>query len=413
MRKWLVYLACMMLICTCIPAMAESFDPETLVGRAYSYDEVVEAFGFTVHWTMEFDSSDTLTLTSPNDMLGDSVYNCSWKIEDGNIVTKILENVQGMEPMAPWFDANDEWRAVWSLNDDGTVIPIMPAAAPEASADTDAPVNALTNIAYASQSPSQVLDIHLPEGDGPFPVIMVIHGGGFAFGDQSMPIIQPILSAATARGYAAVSVDYRKSREAIFPAAVADVKAAVRWVRANAETYGFDAEHIAVWGESAGAYLSLMTALTPEVAVLDGDVTDAADYSSAVTALVSFYAPVDFAAMEADAVALGNTFGGDFERRFVGVDSLADDAVAATCWTTYIDQLPQDFILEAWVQVGDAHDTNVPCTQSVAFAAHLADVIGEDHVTFRQIAGAGHEDAVFYTDENLAAILTMLDTVMK
>ncbi|MDE6202371.1 MAG: alpha/beta hydrolase, partial [Lachnospiraceae bacterium] len=150
------------------------------------------------------------------------------------------------------------------------------------------------NVAYADISESQTCDIYKPEGEGPFPVIVLVHGGGFLFGDQRMELILPVIETGVERGYAVVSVDYRKSAEAVFPAALADVKAAVRFVRANAETYGFDPEHIAVWGESAGAYLSLMTALTPEVEELNGDVAENTDYSSSVAALVDFYGPVEF-----------------------------------------------------------------------------------------------------------------------
>lgn len=109
---------------------------------------------------------------------------------------------------------------------------------------------------YASGSKAQVCDIYVPDGEGPFPVIILVHGGGFLFGDSGMPVIQPVIEAAKQRGYALASVDYRKSSEAVFPAALADVKAAVRFVRTAAGRYGFDAERVVLWGESAGAYLA-------------------------------------------------------------------------------------------------------------------------------------------------------------
>lgn len=109
-----------------------------------------------------------------------------------------------------------------------------------------------------------------------------------------MSIIQPVIAKALEKGYAVVSVDYRKATEAVFPAALADVKAAVRFVKAHAMDYGWNPEKITVWGESAGAYLSLMTALTPDIPELNGDVTDYDGIPSNVQALVSFYAPVEF-----------------------------------------------------------------------------------------------------------------------
>jgi acetyl esterase/lipase len=237
------------------------------------------------------------------------------------------------------------------------------------------------------------------------------------FGAQDMEIIRPVISACVANGYAVVSADYRKSSEASFPAAVADAKAVVRFVKENASEYGFDAEHIAVWGESAGAYLALMTALTPSVASLDGDVTDNGDQDSTVNALVTFYAPVEFATMKEEYESWGDTTdgGGNFESQFLGVDDIysAADACAASYWENYKDELPADFTLAAWVEVGDENDTNVPYTQSVNFAERLSGVIGESNVNFVQLEGAAHEDDAFYTDENLSKVIAFLDGVLK
>lgn len=285
------------------------------------------------------------------------------------------------------------------------------------SGETGLPVG-LTNVAYASASAAQVCNIYTPEGAEKAPVIVLVHGGGFAFGDQAMAIIQPVIKAAVANGYAVVSVDYRKSSEAAFPGALADVKAAVRFVRANAEEYGFDAGHITIWGESAGAYLSLMTALTPDVAELNGDVTDNTGISSAVTALVSFYAPVEFWTMDEEYASLGNTnsaFATDssFESKFLGQNIGADqEKTYTTYWETYAGQLPESFTLSAWIQVGNA-DARVPYTQSEHFAARLAERIGADHVHFGILDGADHEDDAFYTDENLSAVFAWLDGLMK
>lgn len=275
-----------------------------------------------------------------------------------------------------------------------------------------------TGVYYASNSKSQVCDIHVPEGEGPFPVIVLVHGGGFAFGDAGMPIIRPVIDAALARGYAVVSVDYRKSSEAVFPAALADVKAAVRFVRRTAGRYGFDAERIAIWGESAGAYLALMTALTPEVGALSGDVSVNAELSSAVRALVSFYAPVEFYTMDEEYAALGvsgSTFSGpdSFESRFLGTPVGENrELTYTTCWETYVGELPEGFALNAWIQAGDA-DTKVPCTQSVHFAQRLEEVIGAQNVRFGLLPGADHEDAAFYTEENLSAVLDFLDDALS
>ncbi|MGM9604884.1 MAG: alpha/beta fold hydrolase [Faecousia sp.] len=283
-------------------------------------------------------------------------------------------------------------------------------AASSGGQETDAPSDGLTNVSYASDSSAQVCDIYLPEAVEHAPVIVLVHGGGFMFGDQGMDILRPVIAKALEKGYAVVSVDYRKSSEAVFPAALADVKAAVRFVKAHALEYGWDAEKIAVWGESAGAYLSLMTALTPDVEELNGDVADNGDISSKVTALVSFYAPVEFYTMYEEA-GKPESASSSFESKFLGQDILADQELTQTTyWETYAGQIPED--LKAWIQAGDS-DQRVPCTQSINFAQRLTGYLEEGNVEHSILAGADHEDPLFYTDENLDAVFAWLDGFMR
>lgn len=307
------------------------------------------------------------------------------------------------------------WDWIVNGNASVTVDDVAGTFAPVSGGDTSgetAPPETDGNkgVCYASNSAAQVCDIYVPEHADNCPVIVLVHGGGFMFGDQGMDIIQPVIAKALEKGYAVVSVDYRKSSEAVFPAALADVKAAVRFVKAHAMEYGFDPEHIAVWGESAGAYLSLMTALTPDIPELNGDVTDYGEIPSNVQALVSFYAPVEFFTMYEEA-GKPDSAAGSFESKFLGQDILADkEATYKTYWETYADKIPSG--IQAWIQAGDA-DARVPCTQSVNFAERLTRYIGEENVEHSLIPGADHEDALFYTDENLNAVFAWLDGIMK
>ena len=115
-----------------------------------------------------------------------------------------------------------------------------------------------SDVAYAAKSPAQKLDIYLPSGGTkPYPVIVTVHGGAFSMGDKADGQQTPML-AALDRGYVVVSVNYRLSAEATYPAAVQDVKAAIRFLRANAAEYGLDPGRIAAWGDSAGGYLAAM-----------------------------------------------------------------------------------------------------------------------------------------------------------
>lgn len=273
-----------------------------------------------------------------------------------------------------------------------------------------------SDVPYASQSSSQVLNVYTPESvtNDVCPVIILVHGGGFAMETQNEGLIQPVIVKALEKGYAVVSVDYRKSSEAVFPAALSDVKAAVRWVRVNAEKYRFNSDAITILGESAGAYLAVMTALTPDVSELDGDVTENAGYSSAVDNVVSFYAPVEFYTMDQEFTALGlskcanHNKANSFESRFLGQELDEDrDKTYTTYWEVYKDQLPSDFTLKAWIQAG-SNDKNVPYTQSENLADRLESIIGVEKIHFNLIEGAGHMDAAFYTDGNLDSVFAFL-----
>ena len=330
--------------------------------------------------------------------------------QEGNTVTIFgLKNVdKTSEYMLPGlWDWIVEGNATITVNEDGTFAPMTSG---DASGEAEAQTDSLKNVAYSSSSGAQICDIYIPESAEKTPVIVLVHGGGFMFGDQSMDVILPVIDKALENGYAVVSVDYRKATEAVFPAALGDVKAAVRFVKAHAAEYGFDPNKIAIWGESAGAYLSLMTALTPDVAELNADVTDYSEIPSDVTALVSFYAPVEFYTLYEEA-GKPDSAAGSFESKFLGQDIMADkDATYKTYWETYADSIPAD--LMAWIQAGDA-DRKVPHTQSVNFAGRLANYLPGENIAYSIIPGADHEDDLFYTDENLDAVFAWLNGFMK
>ncbi|WP_370267287.1 alpha/beta fold hydrolase [Nioella sp.] len=134
----------------------------------------------------------------------------------------------------------------------------------------------------------RLADIYLPAGDGPFPVVIFLHGGGWRFGDRRLG---PDLSRHFAQqGFAMVSIDYRLSGEAIFPAAVLDTIEAVHWVRSVAGTYGFDPGRIGLWGSSAGGHLAALAGMAPKGTFGAGD---------PVQAICAGYPPVDFLQMDA------------------------------------------------------------------------------------------------------------------
>lgn len=151
---------------------------------------------------------------------------------------------------------------------------------------------ALRDVEYARVGDKSIkLDLYLPEKvKRLMPVIVWIHGGAWEAGSKNgCPFV-----AKTAEGYAVVSIDYRLSDVAIFPAQIHDCKAAIRWVRANAAQYGFDPDRIGVAGSSAGGHLVALLGTSGGVKELEGDVGGNLQYSSKVQAVVDFCGPADF-----------------------------------------------------------------------------------------------------------------------
>ncbi len=147
------------------------------------------------------------------------------------------------------------------------------------------------------------LDLARPQGDGPFPAIVFIHGGGWSQGNRQAYRGQ--IREAAGRGYLAATISYRlmqfdqakketTTATPIFPAQIHDAKAAIRWVRVNARKYHVDPNRIGVTGGSAGGHLSLLVGLTDPSSHLEGD-SGNPDQSSRVQAVVNVFGPTDMA----------------------------------------------------------------------------------------------------------------------
>lgn len=138
------------------------------------------------------------------------------------------------------------------------------------------------------------LDLAMPkEGDGPFPAVVCIHGGGWRAGSrQSLGKLTELLAE---KGFVAVTVSYRLAPAAKFPAQIEDCKAAVRWLRANAKKYHIDPERIGCTGFSAGGHLVCLLGCTTKDDGLEGAGGNA-DQPSGVKAVVSFFGPTDLTA---------------------------------------------------------------------------------------------------------------------
>ena len=133
------------------------------------------------------------------------------------------------------------------------------------------------------------LDLYLPKADKAPPLVIFVHGGAWQTGDKHSVPILGLLS----HGYAIASISYRLTDVAPFPAQIFDCKAAVRFLRAHADDYGFDGKHIAAWGNSAGGHLVALLGTSGDVKELEGDEGNEG-VSSRVQAVVDCFGPADF-----------------------------------------------------------------------------------------------------------------------
>ena len=273
------------------------------------------------------------------------------------------------------------------------------------------------DVAYANTSVTQKLDLYLPPGEGPHPVVVNIHGGGFKLGDKSM-VDQALAQTLLDSGYAVASIDYRLSGEAIFPAAVFDAKAAVRFLRANAATYKLNPDKIAAFGQSAGGNLASMLGTSGDVAEFDDPSLGNAETSSRVQVVIDWFGPNDFAQMDAQAKAQGcsssdqtHNAADSFESLYLGVAVPdAPELVQQANPMTYISPDDPPFL----IQKGDSD-----CTVPIENTKMLADALAEAglEVEYDLLAGVGHGDGwftkVFQSDENIQRVLTFLEQILK
>lgn len=140
------------------------------------------------------------------------------------------------------------------------------------------------------------LDLYLPVDDGnaPYPLLVYIHGGSFTAGDKRKGSGVVDIPAMTARGYAVAAVNYRLMPESPYPAALQDVKCAIRFLRAHADEHQLDTAKVGIWGGSAGGYYTALVGLTSHDTTFD--VGEYLEQSSAVDAVVTMFGPSDLTA---------------------------------------------------------------------------------------------------------------------
>ena len=273
------------------------------------------------------------------------------------------------------------------------------------------------DVKYADQAPQQVMDIYLP-GDGqegPYPVIVHTHGGGFANGHQREDHTMPMLRGLD-RGYAVVSVQYRRSREALFPAQLLDAKAAIRYLRAHASEYHLDVNRFAVWGASSGGWLASMVGVTEGNPAFEDLTQGNAEYSGGVQAVVDWCGPCG-GFIEMDEAFKKSGYGTPDhdeatspESRFMGMPiTAAPELMRLACPCTYVHKdMPPVHIIHGSI------DQIVPVEQSITFAKAIEEAAGADKVTLHIVEGKLHHGDPWYNEPWVAdECFDFLDRVLK
>lgn len=250
------------------------------------------------------------------------------------------------------------------------------------------------------------LDVYLPDQSpesvaaGTQPRLFVwIHGGGWRGGSKNRPPLRFLVD----HGYAVASISYRFTNKAIFPAQIHDCKSAVRWLRANAERLGYDADQIAVGGSSAGGHLALLMGTSSDIKDLEGDVGGNFDFSSSVHAVIDYFGPSDFVLRDQTQpkIARSATAGS-----FALLGGLRDGAVdmqlaAVASPTTYVGAGAPPLLVFHGVE-----DRLVLIDQS----ERIVDVYRQHKlpVKFIRVPDAGHGGSAFYNAKSRELIVGFL-----
>jgi acetyl esterase/lipase len=241
------------------------------------------------------------------------------------------------------------------------------------------------------------------------PVVLFTFGGGWMVGDRNQFQRFGLLRLVD-RGYALVTSDYRYSTDAIFPAQIHDVKAAIRWIRANAADQGLDPNRIAILGASAGGHLAALAGTSGDVADLEGDLRDwtpeERTLSTSVQAAIDLFGPTDLLVYEAQhrADGLGNSDRLWFLDFLVGGPvSTHPDLVQKLNPIQYVDQSDPPFLI-----IHGDQDPVVPFEQSEMLFTALRDAGVE--VTLRTVEGGDHGRSEFFrSDAFFEEIVNFLD----
>lgn len=216
---------------------------------------------------------------------------------------------------------------------------------------------AILDIRYATVDTIDLkLDLYLPAGVLNPVLVIWIHGGAWRSGSKENPPMDLLK-----KGYALASIDYRTSATATYPALIHDIKASVRYLRANADKLKYNADKIILWGSSAGGHLAALAGLTNDAEDLEGNLGAYTTISSSVQGIIDFFGPTNLSTIMAQSTPHGVGVRGPALEQLFGkkLELLKNELIAASPITHVSKNDPPLFICH-----GD-QDPQVPINQSI------------------------------------------------
>ncbi len=276
------------------------------------------------------------------------------------------------------------------------------------------------DVQYSDISEADTLDLYIPKDIKNPKLMVLIHGGGFYYNDSRSRQAR-FMYEHFSNEYAVASINYRLSSEAQFPAAIQDVKSALRFPTYNSTTYGYDANDLIIWGESAGGYLAAMATLSPEseyndVAFIGEDKTEEPIHYDIGT-LLDYYGPLQIESFPEQykqldipnwlTTLVGNDMNNNSDdslmRKFFGekVKDISDDKLSEINPLSRIAQNSQ-YDFNIYIAHGTS-DITVPYLQSAAFEEKI-----KSHTTGEVVLDLKkhykHADDRFYTSASLISM---------
>ncbi len=265
------------------------------------------------------------------------------------------------------------------------------AAAPTVQAD----------IQYATTVAGEPLrlDLHTPESAAGAPLIVWVHGGGWENGNKSAMPLGPVIE----RGFAVASLDFSPASKARFPGQVHEIKAAIRFLRAEAKRYGYDASRIAISGASSGAHLAALVGTSNGESELEGTLGDHRNESSVVHAIVSYFPATNLTTILAQSTPFGLGIREPAVTRLLGAPPKDADSLARLASPVFqVDRDDPPLLLFH----GD-QDPQMPINQSHELEGAYEQQ-GLD-VELVVVHGAAHGGNAFYSPENVQRVVTFLN----